>query len=300
MRSRGRGGARHRPPAGSAVPLVAADEPPPSQLRTRLFRQLTVAAAAAATLATAGAAEAKLRVLVLSGSNNHNWRETTPVIKSVLEDSGRFSVDVTEDVPNLKPEVFAPYQLILSNYNDFGKQPPVKWSPETQTAFLAHLAKGNGFLALHAGSSVFYDWPEFQSYCCGTWKDGTNHGAIHVNQVSFGGADSPITAGLKAFWIRDEFWQKILVAPGAKSHATVTPDPKSGGSGKPEAILFTIETGGGRGCGYFLGHDTTTMKNAAWRTLLQRAGEWAATGKVTIAPAKDWPATKEDAERMAK
>jgi len=68
----------------------------------------------------------------------------------------------------------------------------------------------------------------------------------------------------------------------------------------PEAILFTIETGGGRGCGYFLGHDTTTMKNAAWRTLLQRAAEWAATGKVTIAPAKDWPATKEDAERMAK
>lgn len=261
----------------------------------------TIAALAAiATIATAEAAEGKLRVLVLSGSNNHNWKETTPVIKMVLEQSGRFAVDVTEDVPNLKADAFAPYAVILSNYNDFGKNPSVSWSPETKKAFLDHLAKGHGFLALHAGSSVFYDWPEFQAYCCGTWKDGTSHGAIHVNEVSFGGTNSPITAGLKPFWIRDEFWQKILVAPGAKAHAAVTPDPKSGGSGKPEPILFTTTIGKGRGCGYFLGHDTTTMKNTAWQTLLQRATEWCATGKVTIEPAKDWPATKADAERMMK
>ncbi|MCF7731557.1 MAG: ThuA domain-containing protein [Akkermansiaceae bacterium] len=258
------------------------------------------AAATLATLATAGAAEAKLRVLVLSGSNNHDWKQTTPVIKAVLEETGRFTVDVTEDVPNLKPDAFAPYAVILSNYNDFGKNPPVSLSPATKQAFLDHLAKGHGFLALHAGSSVFYDWPEFQTYCCGTWKDGTSHGAIHVNEVTFSGAKSPITEGLKPFWIRDEFWQEIHVAPGVKSHATVTPDPKSNGSGKPEMILFTIETGGGRGCGYFLGHGTTTMKNTAWQTLLQRAVEWTATGKVTLPPAKDWPATKADAERMMK
>jgi type 1 glutamine amidotransferase len=265
-----------------------------------LLRYTLAAITAAAAITTAGAAEPKLRVLVLSGSNNHDWKQTTPVIKAVLEESGRFAVDVVENVPDLKPDAFAPYAVILSNYNDFGKQPPAAWSPATKKALLDHLAKGHGLLALHAGSSVFYDWPEFQSYACGTWKDGTGHGAIHVNQVTFGGTESPITAGLKPFWIRDEFWQQIAVAPGAKAHASVTPDPKSNGSGKPENILFTIETGGGRGCGYFLGHDTTTMKNTAWRTLLQRCTEWTATGKVTIPPAKDWPATKEDAERMTK
>jgi type 1 glutamine amidotransferase len=256
--------------------------------------------ALAATTALATASEPKLRVLVLSGSNNHNWKETTPVIKSTLEASGRFAVDVTEDVPNLKPEAFAPYAVILSNYNDFGSKPPAAWSEETKKAFLAHLAAGHGFLALHAGSSVFYDWPEFQTYSCGTWKDGTGHGSIHFNEVFFDCSEVPITAGLKQFWIRDEFWQKIHVAPGAKPHASVTPDPKAGGSGKPEPILFTIETGGGRGCGFFLGHDTTTMKNTAWQTILQRATEWCATGKVTIPPAKDWPTTEEDAQRMTK
>jgi uncharacterized protein len=246
------------------------------------------------------AAEPKLRVLVLSGNNNHNWRETTPVIRTVLEQSGRFAVDVTVDVPNLKPDAFAPYAAILSNYNDFGSKTPVAWSPETKQAFLDHLAKGNGFLALHAGSSVFYDWPEFQNYSCGSWGKRTSHGRIHVSEITFGGEASPITTGLKPFWIRDEFWHDVPVAPGAKSHASVTPDPKSGGSGKPEPILFTTTIHGGRGCGYFLGHDATTMKNTAWQTLLQRAAEWVATGKATIEPAKDWPATRADAERMAR
>jgi len=36
----------------------------------------------------------------------------------------------------------------------------------------------------------------------------------------------------------------------------------------------------------------------AFRALLQRGTEWAATGKVTILSAKDVPASKEDAERM--
>jgi type 1 glutamine amidotransferase len=159
---------------------------------------------------------------------------------------------------------------------------------------------GHGLVIVHAGSSVFYDWPEFQNLACGTWKDGTGHGQIHVNRVTFIDPESPVTKGLETFWIRDEFWQNILVAPGAKPLARVTPDPAFKGSGVPENILFTTETAGGRGFAIFLGHDTTTMKNTAWKTILQRGTEWAATGKVTLPPATDWPTTKEDAERMAR
>ena len=41
------------------------------------------------------------------------------------------------------------------------------------------------------------------------------------------------------------------------------------------------------------------MKNPAWKTLLQRGTEWAATGKVTIPPARNWPSTREAAEGPA-
>lgn len=255
-----------------------------------------------ATAITCFAADGtKPRVLILSGANNHDWKTTTPAIKAALEESGRFSVDVEENVIAMKPEAFSPYAVVLGNFNTYGKDAPKGgWSPEVRKAFLDHMAEGHGLVIVHAGSSVFYDWPEFQNLACGTWKDGTNHGAIHVARVTFTAEDSPITRGLAPFWIRDEFWQNTAVAPGAKPLASVTPDPAFKGGGKPENILFTTESGGARGFAIFLVHDHVTMKNTAWKTLLQRGTEWAATGKVTLPPAKDWPSTKEDAERMTR
>jgi len=259
-----------------------------------------LAAASCLAAISASAEESKLRVLVLSGANNHRWQETTPAIKATLEESGRFSVDVEDHVPNMRPESFAPYAVIVSNFNTYGKNSsPTVWDEATKKAFLEHMAKGHGLVVVHAGSSMMYDWPEFQNLACGTWKDGTNHGAIHADKVSFTDKTSPITTGLAPFWIRDEFWQKTCVAPGAKALATVTPAPEFRGSGIPENILFTTESAGGRGFAIFLGHDAAAMKNTAWRTLLQRGTEWAATGKVTIPAANDWPATKADAERMS-
>ncbi len=254
-----------------------------------------------AALSCFAAADVKPRVLILSGANNHDWKQTTPAIRAALEETGRFEVDVEENVIAMKPEAFAPYAVVLGNFNTFGGDAPAtkEWPVQTRQAFLDHMAKGNGLVIVHAGSSVFYDWPEFQTLACGTWKDGTGHGAIHLNRVTFTDQESPITKGLEPFWIRDEFWQNIHVAPGAKPLASVTPDPAFQGSGKPENILFTTESGGARGFAIFLGHDVVTMNNSAWKTLLQRGTEWAATGKVTIPPAKDWPSTKEHAEGPA-
>jgi type 1 glutamine amidotransferase len=247
-----------------------------------------------------GDAGGKSRVLILSGANNHDWKSTTPAIRAALEETGHFEVDVEENVIAMKPEAFGPYAVVLSNFNTYGKDAPANkdWPLETQQAFLAHMAKGNGLVIVHAGSSVFYDWTEFQNLACGTWRNGTHHGRIHLNQVTFADTASPITQGLKPFWIRDEFWQRIQVAPGAKPLASVIPDPAFEGSGKPESIIFSTESGGGRGFAIFLGHDSIAMKNTAFKTLLQRGTEWAATAKVTIPPAKDWPATKDDALRM--
>ena len=256
-----------------------------------------IAALLGLAIGSALGADAKLRVLILSGANNHDWKATTPAIKATLEESGRFVVDVEDQVMAMKPETFAPYAAIVSNFNTFGTDAPVTkdWDAATKKGFLDHIAKGHGLVIVHAGSSVFYDWPEFQNLACGTWNDGTSHGAIHLNRVTFNDQDSPITQGLEPFWIRDEFWQKILVAPAAKALASVTPEPASNGSGKPENILFTTETGGGRGFALFLGHDASAMQNTAWRTLLQRGTEWAASGKATIPPAKNWPTTRQDA-----
>src|SRR5580692_1617106 len=70
----------------------------------------------------------KLKVILIDGQNNHQWRATTPVLKKILEDSGRFTVDVSsnlkkDDKPgDVKETVpFPPdlskYDVLLSNYN---------------------------------------------------------------------------------------------------------------------------------------------------------------------------------------
>lgn len=267
----------------------------------RTIGTLLLTGIACLAVQSATAEAAKLKVLILSGANNHDWKQTTPAIKASLEETGRFTVDVEEKVPDLKPDSFASYAVILSNFNTFGPGAPTKtWDAATKKGLIDHLAKGHGLVIVHAGSSGFYDWPEFQKLACGTWEGKTSHGQIHINQVTFTDAESPITKDLKPFWIRDEFWQDTKVAPGAKALASVTPDKAHQGTGKPENILFTTEVDHARGFAIFLGHDAVSMKNSAWRSLLQRGTEWAATGKVTIAPPKDWPATQEDAERMTR
>ena len=254
---------------------------------------------------SAPAEDAKLRVLILSGANNHAWQQTTPVIKAALEESGRFRVDVEDNVAGMQAQAFDPYAVIVSNFNTFGKDPALPvWDAAVKQAFIGQLRKGHGLVIVHAGSSMFYDWPDFQQLACGSWQDGTSHGAIHVDHVTFTAAKSPITAGLEPFWIRDEFWHNTGLAAGATALAGVAgaegSNASAGAPAKHNHILFTTEVEGARGFAIFLGHDATAMKNTAWRSLLQRGTEWAATAKVTLPPAKDWPATQADAERMAK
>jgi type 1 glutamine amidotransferase len=45
------------------------------------------------------AGEKKIRVVIIDGQNNHNWRATTPILKKALEDCGRFTVDVATSPP---------------------------------------------------------------------------------------------------------------------------------------------------------------------------------------------------------
>ena len=46
------------------------------------------------TATRASAGQRKLKVLIIDGRNNHEWQKTTPALKGMLEQTGRFTVDV--------------------------------------------------------------------------------------------------------------------------------------------------------------------------------------------------------------
>lgn len=72
------------------------------------------------------AAEPFLHILIFSGQNNHNWQATTPKLKAILENSGRFAVDVTEHPEQCDAATFQKYDVLLSNWNTFGNPHPLR------------------------------------------------------------------------------------------------------------------------------------------------------------------------------
>ena len=128
---------------------------------------------------------AKLRVLIFSGLNNHDWRSTTPVIKKMFTDCARFgTVDVTEDPAGLNAATLARYDVLVSNWTPYPETRRT-WPPETEAAFLDFVRKGGGFVVIHAAACTFQVWPEFQQLIALTWKANyTAHGTYHTFKVS--------------------------------------------------------------------------------------------------------------------
>ena len=127
---------------------------------------LILAALAALSVNSAAAGDkAKIRVVIIDGQNNHDWRSTTPVMKKALEDAGRFTVAVSSNLkPGDKPgkeisEPFPPdlnrYDVIVSNYNG------APWPKDFNDALDARLKEGKVALVIvHAANNAFGGWKE--------------------------------------------------------------------------------------------------------------------------------------------
>ena len=46
----------------------------------------------------------KISVLIVDGMNNHDWARNTRILKEILEESGRFTVDVSTSPPGDAPQ----------------------------------------------------------------------------------------------------------------------------------------------------------------------------------------------------
>jgi len=227
-------------------------------------------------------AEPMIQVLIFSGQNNHNWRATTPKLKAILENSGHFLVDVTEHPEDCDAVTLQKYDVLVSDWNTFGKPTVTNWPPTMREAFLNFIRSGKGFVSVHAGSSSFYDWPEYQQIAGGAWKIGqTGHGPPHEFAVKIIDSNHPITRGLTNFVTTDELWHRTALQTNINILATAFSAPEWKGSGKDEPVAFTTKFGDGRSFNLLLGHDTKGMDSAGFQELLCRGVEWAATGKVS-------------------
>ncbi|MEM9187089.1 MAG: ThuA domain-containing protein [Planctomycetota bacterium] len=227
----------------------------------------------------ADADPAPVRVLLMTGQNNHKWRATTPAMTEVIEAAGRFDLTVSLAPWEFGADAFDDCDVVLSNWSVWPKTELDPWKPETKTAFLEYMNSGGGLVVVHAGSSVHYPWPAFQAMVGRTWKRGkTWHGKSHEFTVAMA-ADHPITRGVGEFRIFEELWRDM--APTGDCEVLATAD--TSGDRKPgpqEPMLLTTRHGEGRGVNLVLGHGARAYKHAHFQELFLRSLEWAATGEV--------------------
>lgn len=263
-----------------------------------------------------------LKALIISGQNNHNWQVSHQALKLILDHSGMFVTDIALTPPaggdmNKFNPLFDTYDVVVLDYNGD------RWSEKTDKAFLQYVQNGGGLVIYHAADNAFADWEEFNRIIAlGGWegrneksgpycyfKNGElvldhspGHGGSHGQQWEYPmhcrNVEHPIVQGLPDNWkhAKDELYDSMRGPANIKDLLyTAHADKATGGSGREEPLVFTVDYGKARISHIMLGHagatleDNLAMQCTGFQTLLLRCAEWAATGKVTQPLPADFP-----------
>lgn len=267
----------------------------------------------------------KMKALIVTGQNNHRWQSSSFRLKTIIENSGIFSVDVKispEQDQNMSEFLidFSPYDVVVLDYNG------AAWPSETKGNFTSFVKNGGGVVVYHAADNSFPDWPEYNEIIgLGGWegrddksgpyvyiKDGVvvrddspgtggAHGEQHEFVVETYKPEHPILKGLPAKWLhkKDELYSQLRgPAKNMEILAFAYDDKKFNGFGRNEPILMTVTYGKGRVFHTVMGHAgdeiyPPSMECAGFITTLQRGAEWAATGRVTQKVPENFPSETE-------
>ena len=235
----------------------------------------------------------KIRTLLLTGANNHDWRRSAPFCRDLLEGTGRFAVKVTEDPSAALADesVLSQVDLLFSDYNG------PDWSAPAKATFEDAVRTGTGLVILHAADNAFRGWAEYEEMVGLLWREGTGHGQYHEFPVTVRDREHPVTRGLPDFALWDELYHRLVHMHDVPYHvlATAYSDPGKGGTGCDEPVMVVTQYGSGRVYHHVLGHvwpgdpaggnkgvTMATFQNEGFQRALIRGCEWAATGGVTL------------------
>jgi hypothetical protein len=188
--------------------------------------------------ATAHASPHRIRVLIVDGFSNHDWQQTTRLLKGILDAAGEFDVAVSTapDDPASnewaawRPR-FSDYDVVIQTCNENGRNGELlglprkpDWPEPVKRDFAEFVLKGGGVYIFHAAENAFVGWKEYEQMVGLSWRPAEYGTALRVSDdgqivripAGVGGAtshgpradrlvtrlgDDPIHKGLPRAWL---------------------------------------------------------------------------------------------------
>jgi glutathione peroxidase-family protein/type 1 glutamine amidotransferase len=271
----------------------------------------------AADEVNAGPNSKSIKVLIVDGFSNHDWRQTTRVVRRILDDTRLFDIEVstTPASPNVsewkiwRPK-FEQYDVVIQNTNNIGKK-QIRWPKEVETALENFVKSGGGLYILHSANNAFSHWKEYDRMIGLGWRRQDAGAALEISEdgkvIRIGSGEGkgtshgprfdtvvrilnrhPINNGFPERW-KTPSLEVYVYARGPAQNLTVLSYAYDKGTKKYWPIEWVVQYGKGRVYNSTFGHlwsgevEPASIRCIGFQTTLIRAVEWLATGNAT------WP-----------
>lgn len=293
-----------------------------------IFRLLTVGSAFA-LLAPVGESWSKespaepIEVLIVDGFSNHNWQQTTRMVRRILEDTDLFHVDASTAPGSSNSPAwdtwrprFADYDVVIQNTNNIGKS-QLRWPRRIEVALEDYVKSGGGLYILHSANNAFSHWKQYDCMISLGWRRKDSGTALELTEsgeiirippgegkgTSHGPRFDTVVRMLNRHPINDGFPQRWLTpslevyvyARGPAENLTILSYAHDKKTQKFWPIEWVVGYGKGRVYNSTFGHlwrgetEPASFRCVGFQTTVVRATEWLATKKVTWPVPTDFP-----------
>lgn len=204
---------------------------------------------------------AKIRTLLLTGGEIHDWRGCGDEIEKTLRSAEDFDLTrINDDLSALESPNLEPYELLVFYWTRG------VITESQKNGLLDWVAGGRGFAGIHSASASFCDCPEYRSMLGGYF---VTHPPPRTYQVSVVDPENPITKDMVEFFVKDEMYvldydPRVNVLAASLWKGQIVP------------VVWTKPWGNGRVFYLALGHDAGACVDENFKTLLIRGSIWAA------------------------
>jgi type 1 glutamine amidotransferase len=271
-----------------------------------------------------------ISVLIVDGFSNHDWKQTTRVVKWLLEKTGRFKVEVaTVPTDSILRESwntdFKKYAVVIQNTNNI-QNLRLKWPRSAEIKLENYVREGGGLYVLHSGNNAFPHWIEYDKMIGLGWRPFTTGYALEVDSAKKvirippgegKGTDHgdrfnamvqiftrhPINQGYPDVWQTANTEVYNFPRGPAENLTILSYAYDSSRTHRMWPVEWVVAYGKGRVYNSSMGHlwrgevYPPAYRCIGFQTTVIRAAEWLASGKVTYPLPADFPG--KDAPRLA-